>query len=63
MPQLTGIIAMQYAPYEGGEGKVFWVDDGQGGEVPVMTCRYAVWEHANRPNARHAEPSREAVCL
>ncbi|PQO45522.1 GxGYxYP domain-containing protein [Blastopirellula marina] len=51
MPQLTGIIAMQYAPYEGGAGKVFWVNDGQGGELPVMTCRYAVWEHADRPNA------------
>ncbi|WP_158545392.1 GxGYxYP domain-containing protein [Bremerella cremea] len=51
IPGLVGIIAMQYAPYEGGRGKVFWANDGRGGEVPVMTCRYAIWEHANRPNA------------
>lgn len=51
IPGLVGIIAMQYAPYEGGHGKVFWEDDGRGGQVPIMTCRYAIWEHANRPSA------------
>lgn len=51
IPSLVGMIAMQYAPYEGGRGKVLWANDGRGGEVPVMTCRYAIWEHANRPNA------------
>ncbi len=48
---LVGMIAMQYAPYEGGGGKVFWANDGRGGQVPVMTCRYAIWEHADRPDA------------
>jgi len=44
---LLGILAFQYAPYEGGAGKTFWVKDRKGIEVPVITARYSIWEHSN----------------
>jgi len=56
---LLAIFAFQYAPYEGGAGKVFWVRDRNGVEVPVMTARYSIWEHANR-RARAGTPAKVA---
>jgi hypothetical protein len=44
---LLAILAYQYAPYEGGAGKIFWVKDRNGIEVPVITARYSIWENAN----------------
>ncbi len=44
---LLAILAFQYYPYEGGAGKTFWVRDRNGVEVPVITARYSIWEHAN----------------
>lgn len=46
IPFLVGMVAIQYHPYNGGHGEVFWAEDGRGGEVPVLTARYALWEHA-----------------
>jgi hypothetical protein len=43
MPGLAGMIAVQYYPYEGGHGKVYWVKNASGVDIPVVTCRYAVW--------------------
>jgi hypothetical protein len=49
---LLGILVFQYAPYEAGAGRTFWVKDGNGIEVPVITARYSIWEHSNnRPRA------------
>ena len=49
---LLGILVFQYYPYEGGAGKTFWVKDRNGLDVPVITARYSIWEHANnRPRA------------
>ncbi|WP_165249311.1 GxGYxYP domain-containing protein [Paludisphaera soli] len=49
---LLGILAFQYAPYEGGAGEVFWVKDRAGVEIPVVTARYSIWAEANdRPRA------------
>ncbi|WP_422928087.1 hypothetical protein [Singulisphaera sp. PoT] len=44
---LLAIFVFQYAPYEGGAGKTFWVKDKAGVEIPVISARYSVWEHAN----------------
>ena len=44
---LLAILVFQYSPYEAGAGKVFWVKDRSGIEVPVITARYSIWEHAN----------------
>jgi hypothetical protein len=49
---LLAILVFQYDPYEAGAGKVFWVKDRNGIDVPVVTARHSIWEHANwRPRA------------
>ena len=49
---LLAILVFQYAPYEAGAGRTYWVRDGRGAEVPVITARYSVWADANgRPRA------------
>jgi len=44
---LLAILAFQYSAYEAGAGKTFWVHDRNGIEVPVISARYSIWEHAN----------------
>lgn len=46
---LTGIIAIQYSPYHGGEGKVIWVKNKKGIEIPVVTAKYSLWGKINNP--------------
>jgi hypothetical protein len=60
---LLAIFAFQYSAYEAGAGKIFWVHDRTGTEVPVMTARYAIWENLNgRPRAgTPAKIAREIV--
>jgi hypothetical protein len=63
---LLGILVFQYSAYEGGAGKTFWVRDRNGIEVPVITARYSIWEHANNrlragTPAKIAREIREAV--
>jgi hypothetical protein len=58
IPGLLGVLAVQYYPYTGGGGEVRWVRDGQGREVPVVSARFALWSHANRP--RDGGPRRVA---
>jgi hypothetical protein len=49
---LLAILVFQYAPYEAGAGRVYWVRDRRGAEVPVITARYSIWADANaRPRA------------
>lgn len=50
IPDLLGILVVQYYPYPAGKGKVLWVDDGRGGKVPVVSARYAIWNNARREN-------------
>ncbi|MDB6053941.1 MAG: hypothetical protein JWN25_1464 [Verrucomicrobiales bacterium] len=45
---LLGILVFQYAPYEAGGGKIFWVKDRGGIEIPVVTARYSIWENSNK---------------
>jgi hypothetical protein len=56
---LLGILVFQYAPYEAGGGKRFWVKDRNGIDVPVITARYAIWENANN-RARAGTPAKIA---
>jgi hypothetical protein len=46
---LLAILVFQYDGYEAGAGKVFWVKDRNGIEVPVVSARYSIWAQANRP--------------
>jgi hypothetical protein len=41
--RLTGIIAVQYSPYAGGNGEVFWFQNTEGTNIPVITTRYSIW--------------------
>lgn len=60
MGGLVGIIAIQYAPYEGGAGKIFWVKKKDGTEIPVVTARYSIWANANHLGERIGTPARIA---
>lgn len=62
MDGLLGILAFQYFPYEGGAGKVFWVRNRRGIEIPVVTARYSIWAGSN-PRARSGTPARIAARL
>ncbi len=44
---LLAIVVFQYSAYEAGAGEVFWVEDRNGIEVPVITARYSIWNNAN----------------
>jgi hypothetical protein len=56
---LLAILVFQYSAYEAGAGKIFWVKDRNGIEVPVITARYSIWEHANN-RERAGTPARVA---
>jgi hypothetical protein len=63
---LLAIVVFEYDRYEAGAGRVFWVKDRNGIEVPVVSARYSIWNHANgRPRsgtpAKVAREIREAV--
>lgn len=44
---LLGIMVFEYDRYEAGAGRVFWVKDRTGIDVPVVSARYAIWNHTN----------------
>jgi hypothetical protein len=44
---LLAIVVFQYDRYEAGAGKVFWVKDRNGVDLPVVSARYSIWNHAN----------------
>lgn len=56
---LSAILVFQYAPYEAGAGKTFWVKDSRGVEIPVITARYSIWENSNR-RPRSGTPAKVA---
>ncbi len=37
---LVGIIAIQYVPYNGGNGAIYWVTNKDGKHIPVLTAKY-----------------------
>jgi hypothetical protein len=55
---LLGILVFQYDAYEAAAGKVFWVKDRSGLELPVISARYSIWNQANR--ARAGTPAKVA---
>jgi len=44
LEDIAGIVAVQYAPYQGGLGDVYWFKNKQGIEIPVVTAKYALWK-------------------
>jgi len=41
--QLEGIVVVQYDPYAGGNGEIFWFPNAEGYDIPVVTVRYSIW--------------------
>lgn len=52
---LLGMLVMDYSPYNASQGQILWLDDGRGGQVPVVTPRYTLWHGMNSPNAGSPE--------
>ncbi|MFI4912360.1 MAG: hypothetical protein ACIAQZ_11900 [Sedimentisphaeraceae bacterium JB056] len=44
---IIGMVAMQYAPYDGGDGDIFWFKNKDGIEIPVVTVKYSTWAGAS----------------
>ena len=40
---LTGMFAVQYHPYEEGNGTVHWVKNPAGHDTPVVTAKRVIW--------------------
>jgi len=51
LENLVGIIAVQYVPYNGGGGNIFWVTNKNGVRIPVFTAKYQMWSHLNHSNS------------
>ncbi|MBN1284420.1 MAG: twin-arginine translocation signal domain-containing protein [Anaerolineae bacterium] len=47
---LLGMFAIQYTPYEGGAGKIFWAQNRDGLQIPIVTAKYALWANAATGN-------------
>ena len=47
---ITGMIAIQYAPYELGKN-LFWYSNGKGVQIPVLTATFSLWNEVS--NQRH----------
>ena len=56
---LLAIMVWQYDRYEAGAGRVFWVKDRNGIEVPVISARYSIW-HDTNPRPRSGTPAKVA---
>ncbi len=63
MPDLLGMFAIQYYPYEGGDGEVFWVSNGRGGEVPVVTAKFSIWGNMPAAKPRVGTPAKVALAI
>ena len=48
---MTGMIAIQYFPYELGK-KLYWYKNKKGYDIPMITADYSLWNEVNdsRPN-------------
>jgi hypothetical protein len=55
--QLEGIVAIQYTPYAGGEGEVFWVTNQAGYDIPVITVKYSLWNFGYSNHEREGTPA------
>jgi hypothetical protein len=58
---LVSMLAVQYAPYAAGDGRVYWVLNREGIQIPVVTAKYCLWADSQAPN--HGSPSQIAARL
>jgi hypothetical protein len=60
IPELDGILTVQYYPYSGGEGRILWATDGKR-TIPVISCGLTIWANTGRP--RDSTPAAVAKWL
>lgn len=60
---LLGMFALQYYPYEAGDGKIFWVRNGRGDEIPVVTAKFRIWEDVPDKHTRAGTPTKVANAI
>ena len=60
--QLIGLVALQYTPYAGGRGDIYWFKNTVCMHIPVITVKYSLW---NEPQNREREgtPKYIDACL
>jgi len=58
IPSLTGMLVIDYAPYEEGNGRVFWCPNAEGIDIPVISAKYSLW--ANQNHERSGTPTKVA---
>lgn len=61
IPQLNGIVAVDYSPYNAGLGETIWITSVRGDEVPVSSARYALW--ADLPLPLNGGPAETAALI
>lgn len=59
---LIGIIVIQYSPYAGGKGNIMWFKNKNGIHIPVITARYALWNHEGNNIDTQGSPAYIADC-
>lgn len=55
--QLEGIIVVQYAPYNGGKGEIFWFKNSKGFNIPVITVKYTIWNFGYNEEGGQGTPT------
>ncbi len=45
---LQGILWIKYSPYCAGKGRIIWIKNSKGIEIPASASRYALWDRGNK---------------
>lgn len=61
LEDIAGMIAVQYVPYNGGKGKVFWAPGKNGQRIPVLTAKTQIWASLDGPGS--GNPQRVAAYI
>ena len=47
--QLEGITGVEYSPYTGGQGRIYWFTNKAGYDIPLITTKYMLWQGISPP--------------
>ncbi|MFA6083246.1 hypothetical protein [Mucilaginibacter sp.] len=61
LDDITGMIAAQYSPYNGGNGAIYWLKNKKGIEVPVVAAKYQLWANQNIVNSGNPQKLSEQI--
>lgn len=55
--ELEGIIAIQYSPYADGQGRIYWLKNKKGWDIPIICTKYSIWNMGNRNDKYEGSPA------